>query len=726
ERVEGKRAGRERYRFVWAFDTRTSPDDMALFRPSFAEGGADRIEFGICNRASNLIPFMSPQGSFSVFSHYVAQLLGLDPGKSTYKYIGFYIYLINYLRLSGAAPQVTLHRCPEELEKPVDLVLDIGNSRTCGLLFEEADFSKAKMLALRDLTDPHKTYDHPFDMRLVFRQADFANDIVIEDEDMFRYLSAVRIGDEAMRIVYRSAENEGLWASTTNYSSPKRYLWDTRPFKYKWEFLTLESDPLYIRESENIYVPGLSDLFDANGELIRDPFDFAKPTDGHTHYSRASLMTFVMIEIFEQAMMQINSPDFREDQGEINRRRVLRNVILTCPTALPRAEQIRLRQCATDAYEALSMADSYGRIPEIHVIPAVDSIKSPADTSDAESTAWAFDEATCCQLVYLYAEIAERYKGRAREFFDLKGHVRPELAAQGYQGNAMTIASVDIGAGTTDVMVCTYMCSGNDDGTLTPRPIFWDSFNVAGDDILRNIIQNVVIQDRMGDFPDMGSVQSALLSRLSRMDAEQIGNIPSVNEHVFYRTLTGDLRSATSAKEQVRIKERLASSLLRDFFGADSNMMTDKDRRCRVDFNTQVSHPMAQFFMEQLRLRRPSRVFTFDEIFPEIKPSAYLMDYFENHFGFRFEELRWRFDPERIADIVKSTMEKLMKQISVVLYAHHCDVVVLAGRPTGIDAVTELFVKYLPVTPDRLVRLNEYREGQWYTLADTEGFFYCL
>ncbi len=57
------------------------------------------------------------------------------------------------------------------------------------------------------------------------------------------------------------------------------------------------------------------------------------------------------------------------------------------------------------------------------------------------------------------------------------------------------------------------------------------------------------------------------------------------------------------------------------------------------------------------------------------------------------------------------------------LYAHHCDIIVLAGRPTSIDAITELFVKYLPVTPDRLVRLNQYRVGQWYPLADPEGYF---
>ncbi len=722
---EGSEPGKDHYRFTWAFDTRISTDDMAMHRPTFPVEGIDKIEFAMCNKVSSLLSFMAPTGDFTVFSHYIAELLGLDPLNNSYRYIGWYIYLMNYIRLVGASPEVTLHRCPKDREIPVDLVLDIGNSRTCGLLFENGDFTKVTMLTLRDLTDPAESYEQPFDMRLVFRQADFANDIVIEDEDMFRYPSMVRVGEEAKKLVYRSVESEELWTSTTNYSSPKRYLWDNRLFKHKWQFLTTENDPLYIREAENIYVPGLSDLFDARGEYIRDPFNCLEATDGNTHYSRASLMTFVLVEVLQQALMQINSPEFRK-HGDINCKRVLRNLILTCPTAMPRTEQIKLRQCAADAFEALSQIYPEDSLPRIQVYPSVDKLAVKPDDADYDLTkgTWTYDEATCCQLVYLYAEIAERYKGRAREFFDLKGHVRPELAAEGYTDKAITVASVDIGAGTTDVMVCSYMCSGNDAGTLTPRPLFWDSFYVAGDDILRNIIQNIIIQDHNSDDPEMGSVFSALTNRLMLMSTDEIAEIPVMGRNSYYRSVISDLRSAEGNPPELKqIKQRLASGLIRNFFGVDSTMMDDKDRRCRVDFNTQVSHPMAQFFMEQLRLNRPSKVYTFNEIFPGLKPSEYLLNYFANHFGFRFEELKWRYEPQRVADMVKSTMERLMQQISVVLYAHHCDIIVLAGRPTSIDAITELFVKYVPVTPDRLVRLNQYRVGQWYPLADPEGYF---
>jgi hypothetical protein len=128
--------------------------------------------------------------------------------------------------------------------------------------------------------------------------------------------------------------------------------------------------------------------------------------------------------------------------------------------------------------------------------------------------------------------------------------------------------------------------------------------------------------------------------------------------------------------------------------------------------------------LELLRTNRPSKLYTYDELFPEVKPSDYLLDYFEHHFGFRFEELSWRFNPNEIADIVKSTMEPLMKQLALVFYTQHCDIIVLAGRPTSLDAITELFIKYIPTSPDRLIRLNDYRVGSWFPTADGQGYFY--
>ena len=60
----------------------------------------------------------------------------------------------------------------------VDLVLDVGNSRTCGLLIEAAgelgvNLNDSYELALRDLSHPESVHNKPFESRVEFAQAWF-------------------------------------------------------------------------------------------------------------------------------------------------------------------------------------------------------------------------------------------------------------------------------------------------------------------------------------------------------------------------------------------------------------------------------------------------------------------------------------------------------------------------------------------------------------------------
>lgn len=723
---EGTKKGFSKFRLTWAFDTQTSDDEWDIIRPSFTEEDNGLTEYSMCNKVDLLLHFMSSQEDFHAFSDYIAAILGINTDKdSSCKYKAYYIYFLNYIRLVNAAPEIALHDNKKKV-LPVDLVLDIGNSRTCGVLFEEGDFTKGKMLELRNLSKPWISYENKsFDMRIAFRKADFGNDIVL-DEDIFQWKSFIRIGEEARQLVYQSLEEEGVSEKTTNYSSPKRYLWDHKEYEGQWENLITNEDPFNVLLSNEISVPVLSKMFGKDGTFNPDAdksesvelIDFEQ--EEH-HYSRASLMTFAFIEIFNHAISQINSINYRKQWGNIDVRRVIRNVIVTCPTAMPISEQVFLRQSAKDAYLALTKC--FVDLPMVEITPSPDSLKNTDPYAPANKNAWKYDEASCCQLVYLYAEIAQRYNGEIYKFFDLKGHKRKELQEEGYNEKALTIGTIDIGAGTTDIMVCTYEHEGNTTSKITPTPLFWDSFYLAGDDILRSLIQNLIIEGKEQPYKDLGNITSALIARIIDMKEEELKAMPCL-DNIVYKNKVDDICLTLDEELKKEKKIAFASNLIHDFFGADSSMMGYRDRRCRNDFNTQVSVPIAQKMMELLRTHRPSKQYSFDELFPDIKPAGYLLDYFEHHFGFRFEHLNWRYDPKEVRDIVKSTMEPLMKQLALVLYSVHCDIIVLAGRPTSLDAITELFIKYIPVSPDRLVRLNDYRVGTWFPTADGQGYFY--
>lgn len=723
---EGHKKGCDRYRLVWAFDTQMGEDEWSVLRPFVSEDDNGSCEYGMCNKVDLLLDFMSSEEDFHAFSDYIASLLGINLEKEeSRKYKAFYIYFLNFIRLSGGAPDVTLHN-NQKRQIDVDLVLDIGNSRTCGILFEEGDFTKGKMLELRDLSNPWIYYENKtYDMRVVFRKADFGSDIVL-DEEMFQWKSFVRIGEEARRLVYRSLEEEGISEKTTNYSSPKRYLWDKKEYEGQWENLITTDDSYNVLLAPEVAVPGLSKLFDNDGTYNPDSaeenqtelFDF---DNSEHHYSRSALMTFAFIEIFQQAITQINSIRYRDKWGNVDIKRVIRNVIITCPTAMPQKEQVFLRKSASDAYKALTKC--YSSLEMANITPSPEALAVTDPYAEIEKKTWKYDEASCCQLVYLCAEIHERYGGEINKFFELKGHVRPEQVEQGYNNKSLTIGTVDIGAGTTDIMICSYQYEGIGASRITPDPLFWDSFYLAGDDILRNLVQNVVIEGKDTGVPTLGNISSALTSRILNMTDDELRQMPCL-DNVVYKNKVNDICLTVDEEDKKYKKIAFASNLVHDFFGTDSSMMGYKDRRCRNDFNTQISVPIAQKMLELLRTHRPSKLYPYDELFPDVKPADYLLNYFEHHFGFRFEELSWRYNPNEIADIVKSTMEPLMKQLALVFYTQHCDIIVLAGRPTSLDAITELFIKYIPTSPGRLIRLNDYRVGSWFPAADGQGYFY--
>src|SRR3546814_18756959 len=90
-----------------------------------------------------------------------------------------------WLQSAGVLPSiVVVDRATEGHTAPidVDLGLDLGNSRTCGLLVEVdpgdigSDITKAVSLALRDLSLPVNVYGEPFSSRIEFSRASFGRD----------------------------------------------------------------------------------------------------------------------------------------------------------------------------------------------------------------------------------------------------------------------------------------------------------------------------------------------------------------------------------------------------------------------------------------------------------------------------------------------------------------------------------------------------------------------
>ena len=148
-----------------------------------------------------------------------------------------YLTVLTLLRRAAQPPKLRFtfvdNGPTARLNRPVDvdLVLDIGNSRTCGMLMETSgdapvDMNDSYRLELRDFSHPEQVYDEPFPSRVEFVRGAFGDEKLSRRSgraSAFMWPTVTRVGFEAQALSYFSHGTEG----NTGLASPKRYLWDT-------------------------------------------------------------------------------------------------------------------------------------------------------------------------------------------------------------------------------------------------------------------------------------------------------------------------------------------------------------------------------------------------------------------------------------------------------------------------------------------------------------------
>ena len=119
--------------------------------------------------------------------------------------------------------------------------------------------------------------------------------------------------------------------------------------------------------------------------------------------------------------------------------------------------------------------------------------------------------------------------------------------------------------------------------------------------------------------------------------------------------------------------------------------MGNLTRMMRVNFLNQIGVPIALKYMEVANSSERS-VLTFDKIFEHKKPSKDLLDHFNEHFGFRFEELTWNLNPTKVNKIINHTFSRLISQVAKLMHLYRCDYVIISGRPCSFKEIGKLFI----------------------------------
>lgn len=555
----------------------------------------------------------------------------------------------------------------------VDMVLDVGNSRTCGILIEDHPQENNGLrtryeLELRDLSRPHKVYAEPFESRIEFAEAVFGkvdHSCHSGRNDAFVWPTIARIGPEATRLASRRRGTEGA----TGLSSPKRYLWDEDRYEAGWRFNSAfnkaEAEPLATAAP-------FADLINEVGDAL-----FTLPEDEQfqvfiPHYSRSSLMTFMLAEVLTQALCQMNSPGQRMKQSHANVARQLRSIILTVPPSMPKPERDifreRMRQAIGLVWKAMGWhpaepdIENEGRALAWPPLPSF-------------STQW--DEATCAQAVYLFSETVNHFGGRAEEFIQVLRRRRP-----GPERNTITVASVDIGGGTTDLVINDYSLDDGRGGNvyILPDQRFRDGFKVAGDDIVLEVLQQMVVPALAAALREHGLADpEPLLSKL-------IGAEAGIVQHMVMRHQLA-----------LQVMYPLALRILKDY----------------ENYNPQSgAETLSPTIGEILADRDP--------------PSRQVLDYFASGVRgvlgsgsaeFDLLSVRLPIDLNRLHVLFLTDRIEIcntIKSLCELVALYDCDVLLISGRPSRLPGIQALFRALCALPPDRIVPMHNYRTGNWY------------
>lgn len=626
---------------------------------------------------------------------------------------------VSILNLAGSQDRASDPNAADTID--VDLILDIGNSRTTGILVEnrpgkQPDLNDSYLLQLRDLSRPENFYTDPFETRVEFSKAEFGSQSFSKRSgrrtNAFAWPSPVRIGVEAGRLANMGVHAGGV----SGITSPKRYLWNEEKSKILWYFNRLSpfdreelvsTNPI-CRYLNNSGVP-LSCVKDAQSTDPKDLSQLFKLTvpdweqqeflpANQPRFSNSSMMMFLFMEIIQQALITINSPAQRYLTKEHDYPRRLRSIIFTVPPGMPFDEQRIYRRWAYAAvdvlWEALGWKKGFYRDPVLRgKLPPQGEVSRDFRFNPEIRSRW--DEATCTQLVYLFNEITYNFKGDAHMFFEVMGREREvpnEFDPRKKEKRpTLRLATIDIGGGTIDLSITTCVLANDKNSTdrILPRQEIRDGINYGGDDVLRKITQDIIF--------------TAIARRL-----EELGVSPDRVDRVLH-----------------------------DMFAVKDD--DDKNQKLRIQFLRLLAIPAAYALLQQYEATSRNDETTdlnvsFSGFMPpeeDTGPAADLIRmtvaYFNEQILERcgvapeIEKLDINTSVKKLDDVIGKAVGPKLKNLGELIHAYDCDVLLLSGRPSSWNAVEREIFSHIPVAPDKVIPMRNYNVGDWYPFADSGG-----
>jgi len=599
----------------------------------------------------------------------------------------------------------------------VDLIVDFGNTRSVALLLAR---SQAARGTLSEITRPvrfgyHKEEPQPapgdqndpfalIDSWFVLQESTFANlepldqklpphlpqpveDLRWEESvtgvwplkkkaervvartlrqpHMFTELSPAVLGPPAADILANLEPGAG---GNHFLSSPKRYLWDQTPVgdlgQVGLTFWTMNVQRWH-PNSRNVQagktlekLSGTALRFlDQNGSdwALGDDASQCPPPErpnpaarppSRPHepaYPRADAVTWAALAVLEAAYRQLQSAAGRPAGQPFVRAR-LASVLVTFPPGWTAQELAAYRakwQKALDIFSLTHFADC----------------RLATAGGDRPTLSMELDEAVAAQLPLIFDEM--------RRLGDI-GENWLELVGRGKGAEATArVLNLDIGGGTTDSTIVEYQDLRPGEGVdLQATVLFRDSSTIAGDALVRRIIESVLLPAMGEGLSEEG--RRAFAGLLARQKGEDRARWNRITRQILLPIVNGWL--AAAGREEA------------------SSQPTPTPRDLRVNLQ----------LIEE-----------FNALCAAAGLPAQLLD----------PDAPLSYSQPRLAQCIHENFAVLFRSLAKVVEAFDCDLVLVSGKPSELAALRNLLRSELPLLPQRIVFTKDAPVGEWYPLS---------
>ncbi len=517
---------------------------------------------------------------------------------------------------------------------------------------------------------------------------------------LFDDLSMVRLGREGDDIAHVMRADGDI---RIGLSSPKRYLWADDASWLEganWHM----ADPAD-RVGSGTYAaplrgPYLRFVHEDDRDFLltgRKPRDseYASVAPHKPRHAPRCMMTAALYEMVTQAYMYVNSQAYRSASGDSGRAREIRTVTLTFPSGMIEEEQNRLEAQAQKAINIFNLTlGKHQRVePELNL---------------------SIDEASAVHLTYIWSELRllgqdprlwfamlrqDRGAPAPKEETPVEGPAatpaarrrgrpglrRPGGAAPppkrragaptesesfGDPASEIRIACIDVGGGTTDLMIARYNFESKIDDSIRGAVLHQDGIALGGDQLVKRLLETIIVPA----FAEAVGLEDEDIQFLFG---------PEVPKNREFRA------------QRVSWINRFFVPLAQAYLNNAVDNVTDE--------------PITHTDPETVD---PSVLDSLQELFDKLRgPGYYTVQ----------QELDLYVNREEFEGVVHDVFDELLFDYCERIVDHNTDVVLLAGLPSKLDYIQRLVRMYVPLSPSRIVPMHQHYAGNWYPYQDEKG-----